>query len=509
MTKKTCILLLLGLALCRPVSSRSLVLPFHIDEAGQTAHRWLGKAFSFYLTAGLKLNNISVVSEEESQILLERHSIRFPFDITKATAITLARQNGIDSVALGTILFSEPASSPITVKISLIDVVSGRQQHLPLLRARSADVFKMQAELLRELLKALGCPADTVKLPELNLSLVNYERFIKGLLVSDPEKKAELLQPAAGSSGRSDFADFELAKVRLEQRQYAPARSLLEQIGDVPLFIHGKRFLLALTDWLDNRPEPALAQFDQLQRAGVFPVETGNNLGIIHMQLGDPDAARACFQAALTLRPSPEIFLNEVILLEKTGQRAQSRETLTRALALYPDDNGLLRLFSRCLSENENRGILENAFRSYVLTPPAKDNEPDPVPQLLNPFAMAMPPVDGSEAKTVFIEARSLFLEGDLESALSKVQQTLEINPFLAESHHLLSLIYLEKKQYPSAEMYGRSALFLQESAANYLLLIKVLKASAQNEIVPELLKKALEKFPDDRELRELNANPA
>ena len=108
------------------------------------------------------------------------------------------------------------------------------------------------------------------------------------------------------------------------------------------------------------------------------------------------------------------------------------------------------------------------------------------------------------DANSFYIEARNLFLENDFGMAMPKVEEALEVNPFANENHHLLALLYLQKQNYPQGEVYAQSALFLKESADNFLLQVKIYQAWGKGEKARKTLAAALGRFPQNAELLEL-----
>ena len=81
----------------------------------------------------------------------------------------------------------------------------------------------------------------------------------------------------------------------------------------------------------------------------------------------------------------------------------------------------------------------------------------------------------------------------------------MEGNPFEPENHHLLALLFLQKKQLAQADMYAQSALFLAETLDNYLLQLKIQQAAKDREKFRKTLALALQKFPQSPELLELS----
>jgi Flp pilus assembly protein TadD len=123
----------------------------------------------------------------------------------------------------------------------------------------------------------------------------------------------------------------------------------------------------------------------------------------------------------------------------------------------------------------------------------------------LNPFAIGTPAAEAAPGDPIYVEARNLFLENDFDGAMQKAEEAMEGNPFESENHHLLALLYLQKKQLAQAEIYAQSALFLAATLDNYLLQIKVSLAAKDKEKFRKTLALALQKFPQSPELLELS----
>jgi Flp pilus assembly protein TadD/TolB-like protein len=495
---------LLGAICCATaLAAQILVLPLKVDTQNHTSFQWLGKALAYYLLSGLSLNDVPVIGHEESQLVLNRNQVRFPFDITKATAITLAGENRADRLVAGEILYSGKSSSQIAIKVFLIDVKKRQQKHLPMLKGNLKNIYQIQAELLREVLKVLAPEKAETRFPDLNLALPDYEKFIKSLLVTDSGKKLELLQSVRETRGPSDFLNIELAKVRLEKNDLAGSEAALKLVRDDSLFRYQKEFLSALVNLAYGYSDIALNQFIRLQRQNIYAVATNNNLGAIYMQRGDPGTAEKCLQYALYLKKDPEIFSNLVILYHSIGQSGRAMEELNRALLLFPGDEILLKQFSFFLAASEYRDMLVQAFRN--LLPPPQGEEALPMqPLLKNPFLINHGASVDADGNPFFIEARSLFLENDFPGAMQKVEEAMEVNPFQNETHHLLAMLFLQKRNYAQAEIYAQSAIFLKENPDNFLLLVKIHQTGKDGEKARQAMARGLRRFPQNPELLEL-----
>jgi Flp pilus assembly protein TadD len=495
------VLLLLAAAL----AAKTMVLPLVVDIRNHASFQWLGKAVSFFLIAGLGQNDLPVMGEEEVQAVLNRNLIRFPFGITKATAMVLAEESRADLLVWGKILKSDKKSAPMQVQLFLIDIRERTQKQLPLVKGNFIDIYRLQEELLRNVIRAIGGEARGIALPQLNLALPEYEKFIKSLLLNDADKKLELLMPAAGNASRSDFVNFEMAKVFLEKRDAARCRSYLQRVANSPFFRDGKDFLLALADFYIGDADGALGRFIALQQRNVYPVPTHNNLGVIYFDKGSFSLAEKCLRYALFLQKDPGIRANLVLLLQAMGRSGPALQELAGALKQFPEDAMLRRLFISFLAAAEDKDALVQAFRNYIDLPLAEENVVPVEPLLMNPFAIGMTNVEAAPGNPVYIEARNLFLENDFEGAMQKAEEAMEGNPFEPENHHLLALLHLQKKELAQADMYARSALFLAETLDNYLLQIKIHLASKDREKFRKILARALQKFPQSAELLELS----
>lgn len=499
-------ILLIALFMNAGLAAKTLVLPLAVDTQNHASYQWLGKAVSFFLSAGLEQNALPVSEEEEVQALLNRHLVRFPFAITKATALVLARESGAERLIWGKVLHSDKKTAPLQVQLFLLAVGEPRQEPLPLVKGSFLEMFKIQEELLRQVVRAVSPGKREIVMPQLKMALPEYERFIKSLLLGDSGKKLELLLAPPGAASRSDFVHFELAKAFLEKRDLAACRAHLQQLADAPFFRDRKEFLLALADHQGGEGDAALNRFIRLQQRGAFPVPTHNNLGAIYLARGDFALAEKCLRYALYLRQDAGIMANLVLLLQGMGRGGIAQQELAQALRRFPEDARLLKLFAASLAAAENGEALGQAFRDFVALPLPGENTP-PVEMLLMGFA-ASGAVAGTEEDAAvnppYIEARNLFLGNDFEGAAQKAEEAMEGNPFQAENHHLLALLALQERQAARADLFAQSALFLAETLDNYLLQLKVHQLGKEKEKFRATLARGLLKFPHSPELLEL-----
>jgi hypothetical protein len=209
----------------RPAAARKpvLVLPFKVTPIQEKAHQWLGRAVSFYLTSGLQHNAVPVLPDQHAASILEMNHIMFPYNITKASVIRLARENQLDRVIWGEILLGGDTSnvtekSLIQLRSIIIDPEDFSQKYLPLIEGNINDLYKIKSELLTAIVKTLN-PGEyevkSIRYPQFNLNHRGYEIFVKSLLIKEPSKRIQLLEKArkASKEKNSHILNFELAKL--------------------------------------------------------------------------------------------------------------------------------------------------------------------------------------------------------------------------------------------------------------------------------------------------------
>ena len=101
-----------------------LVLPFKVTPIQEKAHHWLGRAVSFYLTSGLQHNALPVLPDQHTASILEMNHIMFPYNITKASVIRLARENQLDRVIWGKIIWAAIQAMSLKNPLSNCDHLS-------------------------------------------------------------------------------------------------------------------------------------------------------------------------------------------------------------------------------------------------------------------------------------------------------------------------------------------------------------------------------------------------
>lgn len=344
--------LIIGLLLCIGISGiyqetgaeegkPILVLPFKVTPSHEKAHQWLGRAISFYITSGLQRNLLPTYSDSFTAALLERNHIMFPYNITKATLIRLARENQISKIIRGEIELcgderdenSVTDKSMLQLQLYIIDLSDFSQKYLPVINGHINDFSKIKNKILTAIVKTLNPgehETNLIQYPQFNLDHRNYEIFIKSLLIKETSKRIELLENArkANQEENSALLDFELAKLYFSIGNPETSKTFLEKMPaekETPgsQFMEEKRFLEGLITYAGGDINTAIKIFTSLKQDHGSRFEIHHNLGVIYFKREDVETAAMHFELALEEKKDPETWLNLIhVLLDHNPQQA-------------------------------------------------------------------------------------------------------------------------------------------------------------------------------------------
>jgi len=483
------------------ISAKIIVFPFKANSPEKKTHQWLGKAISFYLTTSLQLNSFETLSDNKVKSILDLKNVNFPYNITKASKIKLAMDFGANIIVGGEIISSNVDNqSFLEVNSYIIDLKKYTQRYLPLIKGHVKDLFKIQKELLNYVLKYFNKNENEVFYPELNLNNHGYEIFIKSYLLDDVSHKIKLLEKAYKLNLYSDFLNFELSKCYLNQGELGKSEIFLGKISNKFVFKYEKIFLIALLYYYKKDLKGANVEFKKLLKENQFDFEVNNNLGVLCFKEKKYESAEKHFIYSLNLSKDSIVYLNYIKLLLITKYKERASEVLNSALFYFPVEKKLIDLFSYFLSKNDKKDLLFNVFGNYIPDIYMDDNEPDIPLNLKSIFDFEFESNINYSLEVSNI--RNLYNSGNIEETFEKLQDLLEVNPFVPEFHSLMSRIYFLRKQLYKAEMYALSALFLKKSEKNFLELIKIYKSKRDKVNLIQVISKALELFPESEKIK-------
>ncbi|UCH93782.1 MAG: tetratricopeptide repeat protein [Candidatus Aminicenantes bacterium] len=485
-----------------------LVMPFKVIPVRDNPHQWLGRAVSFHITSGLQLNALPVLPDHHAVSILEANHIMFPYNITKASVIRIARDHRLSRVIWGEIALvkdDREASdrSVIQLRSFIINLSNYSQKYLPLIKGHIHDLYKIKSELLTAIVKTLKPgeqAANNVRHPRFNLNHRDYEIFIKSLLIKNIPQKIQLLEKAqqTKTGKNSDILNFELAKLYLQMGELAASEVLLEKIpadkeNFEPWFAHGKIFLNGVTAYAKENITTAVEAFTILEQENQFTFEVHHNLGLIHLKSKDYKAAERHFQYALKERQDPGtwLYLVHVLLAGDTPQKAALQ--LNQALRVFPKEEKLVELFGYFISQSRDQALLYTVFQDYIPNLFLAEGRPKVALKLKNPFNIQVqkPLVITDELNETFKVPNGSDAE-DIDSSIERLQELLEMNPFEPGYYRSISLLYLKKKEFHQAELHALALVFLEKTRENYLHLAKVYKARGNKKKAKEI-KKAID----------------
>ncbi len=215
-----------------------------------------------------------------------------------------------------------------------------------------------------------------------------------------------------------------LAGIYLEEGDFAKAIEEAKVVVDVqPDQPRGYYMLYDAYQGAGNQAaaDEALAQLKELDTSGDAAAMIFND-GVAAYQLGDYKRARSRFEEALEMKPDLEAAENalaRIYLLQKSFPEAAAISE--KLLARNPSDKAAMK-------------IRYDAYNALGDTAKAKE--------AFQALAAVEPTV---LAKTLFDEGNVLFQGGDMESAIGKLTQVVELQPDHGKAHYLLGLCYVNK----------------------------------------------------------------
>jgi len=454
-----------------------MVVPFRVSA--DIDHAWLGRGVSYFIAAGLEENRIPALGDSDTEALLSSYDVRFPYGITKATVLAIAGEHKLEKVIWGEIQSADGEGGLIKVRSFIIDLKDYSQTYLPLFQGRRDDLYHVMGQILGSVLKGLGNDAQK-KAPRFNLNHRNYELFIKSHLLNEAAQKIELLEKARNTDSKSDYLNFRLARAYFQAGIFQKARELLkltavERAEDHP-FVYRKIFLGALLDFSENKKDPAITAFRLLESKGLYLFEVRHNLGVLYADRQQQETNM--FAQALLLRSDPETWLYHAHQLLSRKEPALAAQTLKEAIKQYPEHKALEEMFTYFLSRETQRDVLFNVFREYIPDLSESDSLPQITYRLKSPFDVRYQRQfkNTDDVKEIEIGLRS----GALDTSIEQLQALIALNPYKPEYYHLMSRLYLKKKNYADAQSHASVAVFLMPDTVNNQNLTDVGRASGK-----------------------------
>ncbi|MFY9572542.1 MAG: tetratricopeptide repeat protein [Blastocatellia bacterium] len=536
MLKRTVIAFVLVLVFSlttRAASTDTIVaMPFE-NLSGRAEYNWVGESFAAALADLLDKPGLVAIRPDERNVAYKQEGLPPTAILTRATMIKIAERAGANLVVMGTYrIAGEGRDSTITITGRVIDIREGRLVGKEYNRGGPlVDLQKLQGDLAYEILyqhnQALPFSRDQITTDATQPPIGAFENFIKGTLTRDREARLGFLDRAIkeySEKTKTNYvaALFELGRIRFEAAEYKEALEQLVLVDEKNPRYDEAQFYIGVAQDGVGQLEPALATLKKLA-ARVPLFEVYNNVGVLLIKQKQYKEAIDHLKPASDAAPrdTDTLFnLGYAYFLAKDNTNAAV--TLKNETRVQPSDGEAFYILSKALAaEGDKAGAVAASDQSKKLLPTFAQWETKGVPPLarlktafskINYYRYKREQDDRLNSQTqissqppqaeqLLETARSAFIAGRDEDALTAVGKLLQVAPQNYDAHLLMGRVYERKGDFERAVNALKAAVFWNPRlvAAHVLLgRIAVLKndcASAQSSS-----DKALQIDPNDQD---------
>lgn len=490
------LILLTLLLLSNGLYCKVLILPFKTDQDLNKSYYWLSRAISFYLST--QLNSIEINSFTDSEVtkIIYENSLNFPYRFTKASAIRIGLENNADKIIWGKIIISKDkdTNGNITIRSYIIDLISFKQQYLPIIKSNVENISLVQKELFNAVTKRLEVNPNIENQNIIEFDNQSYELFIKSLLSNNDSERKNLLNNSLnlikqnnGIESSIDLINFELAKVYFKEGKLNSVESYLNKIGPKSIIWKNKLFLKALLDSDIEDLSNAIKKFLSLKKQKSFNKIIDNNLGVLYIKTENFALAERFLLDALTKKKSITVYNNLFNLYLKWSDKEKIKSKLIEVLNVFPKNLNYISLLHHFIKQDVNKEILLSVFNNFLEDKLIIDYYKLELQLVfINPFDISTSNEISKRNKKNNI-FRSRNLKNNKNLVIEDHLQNLYSNLFNYDTHLALSALYKDKKQFRKAEMYAIFADFLHRSKRSINNLIKIYKVLGKSSKVNEL----------------------
>jgi len=344
-------------------SSTVLVLPFENLSNDRTLD-WIGEGISELIISRLQTEpGVYIFSREDRVATFEKFGIPETAQVTRATALKLAWECGVDNLIMGS--FSG-TSEDFHVVAHLVDVDAGAgievksdgklQDVIPL-------TMSLSWQLLRKIIPGTASPeSDYTARPPTPRS--PFENYVRALLSQDLQKRIDLLQTAVRLYPQYSAALYQLGRAFHLQREFAISNQWLQKLPESTPERGQVLFIMALNYFYLGQYERAVASLQQLPQM----YEVLLNLGSALSRKGDQSQAMSLWKRAANIDPlSSDTFFNVGYLSYIGGDWDAAEKNLVESLRLSGRDSEALFLLGQTYEKQgrseESRKLVAQATR--------------------------------------------------------------------------------------------------------------------------------------------------
>ncbi len=506
------LLLLFGSTLALSATTTVLVFPFD-NESNDRNLDWIGAGISELMIERLQSEpDLYVFQRDERNAEFEKIGIPETAAVSRATAMKLGWNSGADWVITGRFT-GDAAHFDIYARMIHLEAsgseeikVSGKLDDvIPLTNALSWQLLKMVAPGTRT-------PESdyTSKAP---IPRSAFENYVRGILASDPQRRAEYLDSAIRLLPRYPTALFELGRLKYLQGDFKGSTLRLEKIANTDASYEYAQFLIGLNSYRLGDFTRAASVFAALPQTYDVAID----LGAAQFEKGDAIIAAATWRHAAILDPlAVESMFNLGYAQFVKGDFDAASKALEQSLKLSGRDAEATFLLARAY---DKLGRMEDAQRlqSQAIrhSPRVERWLAQPLPKLerlrANPNLAALR-TNGTfnlwtaerlsrRAKTQDLTPWLEYIQGQIDSqafgdAMRELKMAMAVYPSSADTHLLQAQIYDRQKNYDQALTEYETAIRLHPSAESYVGLAKAHRALNQNALALRAINEALQLDP-------------
>jgi Tfp pilus assembly protein PilF len=225
--------------------------------------------------------------------------------------------------------------------------------------------------------------------------------------------------------------------------------------------------------------DPAAAVEPLRQAVNLLPSQSRPRflLGLAQEQSGDLSGAATSFDGAAHLDPkSLDAFTHLAEVLLKTGHPEQAEQKFRLALQLDPKSGPALLGLAQILDTQKNPEAIQ-AYKNYLAVQPQDNVARSRLVHLLidqKDYDAALAEIDRNSsgqpptADSLRLKADILVGQKKLDEAIAVIQQATTLAPNDPDLHGGLGRLFLQKRDFPSAQRELKTALHLNPKSVDY-----------------------------------------
>jgi tetratricopeptide (TPR) repeat protein/TolB-like protein len=508
------ILILLVTAAAFAGTATVLVFPFD-NESNDRNLDWIGEGVSELIIERLQSEpDLYVFQRDERIAEFDRIGVPEIASVSRATAMKLGWNTGADWVIVGRFTGSPEHFDIYGRLINL--AASGSSQEVKV-SGKLDDVIPLTNVLSWQLLKMVAPgthtpESDYTSRPPIPRSA--FENYVRGLLVSDPQRRAEYLESAIRLLPQYPAAVFELGRLKYMQGDFKGSNQRLERIGTTDPHYRYAQFIIGLNDYRLGEYAQAVGTFSALPPTYDVSVD----LAAAESAKGDSVAAVSTWRQAALVEPfGVEAAFDIGYSLFLRGDAEAAAKALEQSLRLQGRDGEAMFLLSRAYEKlgrsEESQRLMSQAVRRsprverWLTQPLPKLERLRTIPNLATLRTGANLNIWTEDRLKRRAKAQDLtpwleYIQARMDSqsfgeAVRELKMAMSVYPNSADTHILLGDIYQRQRNYDQAVLEYEASIRLHPSAESYMRIAKLQRTLNQNAPALRAVNEALRLEPE------------